>query len=326
MSAAPVLMTDNIFKTLAEFESELGQAGLELQVAPSSDEATLKRLAALATAMIVVYAKITEPIIAAAASGGCRLISRCGIGFDNIDIEAATRHGVQVTYVPDYCLDEVADHTIALLLAFARGIMPAAISIRNGGWHASGMEVHRINGRRLALLGAGRIGRRVATRARALGLNVSAYDPYIKDWDDDGVKLVSSAEEAVAEADFVSLHAPLTPENHHLVNQELIEKMNRAPVLINTARGGLVDLQAVTSALEGGSLSGVALDVFETEPLPAEHPLRTHPKALITPHMAYYSIESESELKRRAAEEVVRAMRGEPPRCPVNRLEGRRGG
>ncbi len=326
MTDRPVVMTDNIFHDLEEVRAELAGLGLELEVAPSSDEDTLTRLAGTASALIVVYAKITEKVIAAAAAGGARVISRCGIGFDNIDVAAATRHGIQVTYVPDYCLDEVADHTIMLLLAFTRGLLPAALSIRSGGWHASGMEVHRIAGSTLALIGIGRIGRRVASRALALGLTVKAYDPFVTTWDKEGVTLASSLEDAVADADFVSLHAPMTAENHHLVNAGMLRLLKPTAVLINTARGGLVDLDAVTDALSGGRLGGVALDVFESEPLPEGHPLRSHPAALITPHMAYYSIESESELKRRAAEEVTRALRGEPPRCPVNRLEERRAG
>ena len=324
MPAGRVVMTDNIFKSLDEFHAELDPLGLELRVAPSTDEATLAGLAQSAVAMIVVYAKITEPVIAAAASAGCRIISRCGIGYDNINIDAATRHGVQVTYVPDYCLDEVADHTIALLLAFARGLLPAVLATRTGSWQVPHDGVHRVRGRRLALLGAGRIGRRVATRALATGLAVTVYDPFITEWDDGGVKLAGSLEEALADADFVSLHAPLTAENHHLINPQTISLMKQKPVLINTARGGLVDLDAVTAALSRGDLAGVALDVFEFEPLASDHVLRTHPLALITPHVAYYSVESEIELKRRAAEEVARAMRGEPPRCPVNQLESRR--
>ena len=317
-------MTDNIFRSLDEFQAELGPLGLELKVAPSTDEATLAELAGGCAALIVVYARITEKVIVAAAAGGCRVISRCGIGFDNIDVDAATRNGIQVTYVPDYCLDEVADHTVMLLLAFSRGLLPAALSTRSGGWHASGMDVHRIAGRTLALIGVGRIGRRVAARALALGLRVRAYDPFVKTWDQEGVTLASSLKDAIEDADFVSLHAPLTAENHHLIGRQALSSMKRTAVVINTARGGLVDLDAVTEALSSGEIGGVALDVFESEPLPADHPLRTHPAALITPHMAYYSIESESELKRRAAEEVTRAFRGEPPRCPVNRLDERR--
>ena len=176
------------------------------------------------------------------------------------------------------------------------------------------------------MIGVGRIGRRVATRALALGLAVRAYDPFVTSWDQEGVTLASSLEEAVAEADFVSLHAPLTPENHHLIGRQALGFMKATAVLINTARGGLVDLDAVTDALSAERLGGAALDVFESEPLPANHPLRTNPKALLTPHMAYYSIESESELKRRAAEEVTRAVRGEPARCPVNQVGARRAG
>lgn len=321
MTDGRVLMTDDIFESLDEFRAELDPLGLELEVALGRDEATLSRLARNAIALIVVYAKISEPVIAAAATGGCRVISRCGIGYDNIDVDAATRHNLQVTYVPDYCLDEVADHTVLLLLAFARALCPSEMMTRAGGWGRPDQPVHRLRGRRLALIGVGRIGRRVAQRAQALGLDVVAFDPFVTDWDIEAVTRATSLNEAVADADFISLHAPLTSENHHLVNERTIGLMRQKPVLINTARGGLVDLDAVTRALEDGALSGVALDVFETEPLSADHVLRRHPRALITPHLAYYSMESESELKRRAAEEVVRAMRGEPPRCPVNRIE-----
>jgi D-3-phosphoglycerate dehydrogenase len=326
MPAGSVVLTDNIFNSLDEFHAELDPLGLDLQVAPSSDEATLAGLAQSARALIVVYANITEPIIARAGSAGCRVISRCGIGYDNIDVEAATRHGVQVTYVPDYCLDEVADHTIALLLAFARGIVPSALSMRDGHWSAPRELMHRLQNRQLALVGVGRIGRRVAARAQAIGLSVVAYDPFIREWDIDGVDRAPTLAAALEAADFVSLHAPLTSENRHLIGSEAIALMKRRPVLINTARGGLTDLDATTAALDRGDLQGVALDVFENEPLRAGHPLRTHPRAIVTPHTAYYSIESEVELKRRAAEEVTRALRGEPPRCPVNHLRSNRVG
>ncbi len=323
MAAGRVVLTDNIFDSLEEFHSTFRPLGLELEESPANDEATLMEMAGRAAALVVVYARITEPVIAAAAAAGCRVISRCGIGFDNIDVEAATRHRIQVTYVPDYCLDEVADHTLALLLAFARGVVPAVMATRDGGWPVPRAGIRRLQGRRLALLGVGRIGRRVAARARAFGLSLTAYDPFLKEWDLDGVDRAATLEEALAEADFVSLHAPLTPANRHLVGEQTLALMRRRPVLINTARGGLLDLEAVTGALAAGRISGVALDVTEVEPLPAGHPLRRHPRALVTPHMAFYSQESESELKRRAAEEVARAIRGELPRCPVNHLEAR---
>jgi D-3-phosphoglycerate dehydrogenase len=316
-----VLMTDNIFESLDEFHSVFEPLGLRLQVAPSSDEATLTELARQALALVVVYARITERVVAAASSGGCRVISRCGIGFDNIDVSAASRHHIQVTYVPDYCINEVADHTLALLLAFARRILPAAVVTMSGGWQVSRTGIHRIQGRRLALIGVGRIGREVAKRALALGLSVTAFDPYVEAWDVPGVTRSATLEEAVRDADFISLHAPLTGDNHHLIGRETLAMMKRRPLLINTARGGLVDLAAVTEAVMSGELSGVALDVFETEPLGAEHPLRSHPDAVLTPHMAYFSQEAEAELKSRAADEVVRAIQEKAPRCPVNRLE-----
>ena len=144
--AGHVLLTDNIFASLDEFHKELKPLGFELKQAPASDEATLAGMAENAAAMIVVYAKITDPVIAAAATAGCRVISRCGIGYDNIDIEAATRHRVQVTYVPDYCLDEVADHTIAMLLAFARGLVPSVLATGSGEWRAPREVMHRLHG------------------------------------------------------------------------------------------------------------------------------------------------------------------------------------
>ncbi|HZU16437.1 MAG TPA: C-terminal binding protein [Candidatus Dormibacteraeota bacterium] len=320
-----VLVTDTVavFGSLDVERAVLGPLGLDLVPAPATDEATLAREAASAAAILVVYAGITEPVIAAAARAGCRVIARCGIGVDNIDLEAATRHGIQVTNVPDYCLDEVADHTLALLLCAARGLLPATNAVRDGAWQVPRGGIRRLQGRRLALVGTGRIGRRVGARARAFGLEVIGFDPYLTSWDLEGTERASSLVEAISEADFISLHAPLTPENYHLIDAAAVAAMRRAPVLVNTARGGLVDLEAALRGLEEGRLSALALDVTEVEPLPADHPLRRHPRALITPHMAFYSEEAEHELRRRAAEEVARAIRGEPPRCPVNDLGSR---
>ena len=312
-----VLVTDQVFGGISIERRLLEPLGAELVEAPATDEATLVRLAAGVAGILVCYAKITDAVLEAAAPT-CRVVARYGIGYDNVPVDIATRLGIVVTNVPDYCLDEVADHTIALLLAVARGIAFMDRGVRNGRWKVPNSGIHRLQGRRLALLGVGRIGRRVASRAQAFGLEVTAYDPFIKDWDVAGVSRAASVEEAVAEADFISLHAPLTPENHHLIGPAAIAAMRRAPVIINTARGGLVDLVAATSALDDGSLGGVAFDVTEPEPLPDDHPLRSHPRALITPHASFYSAEAQDELQLRAAEEIARGLRGEPPRCPVN--------
>jgi len=228
-----------------------------------------------------------------------------------------------VTYVPDYCLDEVADHTMALLLALARGVAEGWAVVRSGGWSVPQGTVHRLRGRRLALLGTGRIGRKVAERALAFGYEVTGFDPFAADLGVPGVARAATVEEAVAQADVISLHAPLTDDTHHLVGPATIPLMRRSPIVVNTARGGLVDLDAATAALEDGRLGGLALDVTEPEPLPQDHPLRRHPRAVITPHTAFYSVEAQAELQRRAVDEVVRALRGDPPHRPVNPVQAR---
>ncbi|HEY8735790.1 MAG TPA: C-terminal binding protein [Candidatus Dormibacteraeota bacterium] len=313
-----VLITDHVFTDIETERSMLKPLGAEVELATAIDEQSLVGRARGAAAIIVCYAKLTEPVVLAAAEGGCRVIARYGIGYDNVDVAAATRAGLLVTNVPDYCLDEVADHTMALLLDMARGVTVAAAGVRAGSWAHPSVRIHRMDGRVLALIGTGRIGRRVASRAMAFGLRVVGFDPYLKAWDLPGVERVETLEAALETADFISLHAPMTAANHHLIGPATLAMVKRSPILINTARGGLVDLDAVIEALDDGRLGGVALDVTEVEPLSADHPLRHHPRALLTPHMAFYSEEAQRELQRRAAEEVVRALKGEDPRCPVN--------
>jgi D-3-phosphoglycerate dehydrogenase len=322
---ARILITDQVFGGTAIERGVLEPLGVEVVEAPTAEEATLLRLAAGVAGMLVCYATITDAVLEAAAPT-CKLVARYGIGYDNIPVATATRLGIVVTNVPDYCLDEVADHAMALLLSMARRVAQMDREVRGGAWKVPGSGIHRLAGRRLALIGVGRIGRRVAARAQAFGLDVIAYDPFVQTWDLTGVGRASSFEEAVADADFVSLHAPLTADNRHLIGAAAIAAMRRAPVIVNTSRGGLVDLDALTEALDDGRLSGAALDVTEPEPLPANHPLRSHPLALVTPHASFYSAEAQDELQRRAAEEIARSLRGEPPRCPVNPevLEGAR--
>jgi D-3-phosphoglycerate dehydrogenase len=312
-----VLLTDRPFGDDELERAALAQQGLELRRAPDSDPATLATMAEEAEAILVCYAKVGAPVIEAAHRGGCRVIARYGIGYDNVDVDAATRAGILVTYVPDYCLDEVADHTLALLLSAARGVHPAALGVRAGEWKVPSSGVHRLRGRRLALLGMGRIGVKVAQRARAFGVEVVAFDPYVGE-PPEGITMVDSLEAAVADADFVSLHAPLTEETHHLIDDRSLAAMTRNPVLINTSRGGLVDLDAATRALDDGRLGYLAIDVAEQEPLDDSHPLRQHPRALVTPHMGFYSAEAQLELQRRTVGEVVAVFAGESPRNPVN--------
>ena len=316
--AAKVLVTDHVFADLDPERSILEPHGAEVVLAETAGEDELIEAAGDCDAMLVCFAKVPESVVAAAADGGCRIISRYGIGYDNIDVAAATERGLLVTYVPDYCLDEVADHTMALLLALARGVHHAALAVGEGDWTVPQGAVHRLRGRRIAVIGVGGVGLRVVGRARAFGIEPVGFDPYVDDWGRIGAEQAQSFEEAVAEADFVSLHVPLTEESRHLVDADSIAGMRRAPIIVNTARGPLVDADAAVEALDSGALGGVALDVTEAEPPPPDHPLRRHPRAVLTPHMAFYSVEAQAELQRRAAEEVARALAGEAPDRPVN--------
>lgn len=312
-----ILLTDRPFGSDEIERSTLEAAGLQLRRAPDTDTATLIELASQAAGLLVCYAKLDESVIAAAARGGCRVIARYGIGYDNIPVQAATRAGIVVTYVPDYCIGEVADHTVALMLAVGRGVMQAASDVRAGGWDVPSSGVRRLQGSKLALIGAGRIGHEVAVRALAFGMNVVAYDPYVSDWDT-RLERADSVEEALRGANFVSLHTPLTAESHHLIDAAQLELLAPGAVLVNTSRGGLVDLEAVVDALEDERLGGVGLDVTELEPLPGDHPLRRDPRAVITPHMSFYSAEAQDELQQRAVDSVVDVLQGRTPRNPVN--------
>ena len=312
-----VVVTDHVFADLDIERAAISELGGELELASAADEDTLVDAASRADALLVCYAPIGARVIEAAARNGCKVIARYGIGVDNIDVETASDAGIRVTNVPDYCLEEVADHTLALILLCARHLLAGINSVRSGGWEVPHGRVHRVAGRRLALLGVGRIGRGVLARALPFGLEVVGYDPFLRD-DLPGLRRVETPEEAVAEADFVSLHAPLTEETHHLIGEPLLAAMRGAPVVVNTSRGGLVDSGAALRALDAGVLSGLALDVTEEEPLPHDSPLRSHPRVVITPHMAFYSVEAERILQRRAVDEVVRALQGKPAVSAIN--------
>jgi D-3-phosphoglycerate dehydrogenase / 2-oxoglutarate reductase len=312
-----VIVTDHVFADLDLERAAIEELGGEVELAPAADEETLVEAAARADALLVCFARVGPRVIEAAAGNGCKVISRYGIGVDNIDVAAATRFGIRVTNVPDYCIEEVADHTIALVLLSARQLLAGIDSVRSGGWEMPHGRVHRVAGQRLALLGVGRIGARVLERALPLGLDVVGYDPFLRA-ELPGLRRAASAEEAVADADFISLHAPLTPETRHLVGELLISKMRRAPYVVNTSRGGLVDAEAALRALDAGTLSGLALDVTEDEPLAPNSPLRSHPNVIVTPHMAFYSVEAERVLQQRAVDEVVRALQGRPAVSTVN--------
>jgi D-3-phosphoglycerate dehydrogenase len=256
----------------------------------------------------------------------CRAIARFGIGVDTIDLDRATARGVVVTNVPDYCTDEVAAHTLALLLAVWRRIAQLDRHVREGLWDpfAAG-SVPRLRGMRLGLVGAGRIPRAVAAVASALGLHVAAFDPYVPDEDwPPGVERREALDDLAAESDILSLHTPATPETRHIVNERLLRRMPRHAVLVNTARGPLVDTASLVRALREGWIAGAGLDVLEQEPPEAGADLLGIDAVVVTPHAAFYSEESLAELQRKAAEQLRAALAGERPVYLANRavLEG----
>lgn len=248
----------------------------------------------------------------------CKILMRYGIGTDNVDVEAATDAGIIVGHVPDYCFDEVSTHAIGLLLACVRKILPTDARMRTGGWDVHRNDpIHRLAGRTLGLVGFGNIGRAVARKLADWNIKLIATDPYATAAL--GVERVSF-EDLLKRSDFVSLHCPLLPETRHLMSEPQFAMMKSGAILINTARGPVVDAAALIKALDSGKISQAALDVFEDEPLPVDSPLRRHPKIILTDHTAWYSEESQQQLQKSAAEEVVRVCTGGLPRSLMNPL------
>ncbi|MBO4208529.1 C-terminal binding protein [Micromonospora echinofusca] len=268
----------------------LEPAGFEVRLATAGDEATLVAAAAEARAILTCFAPVTEPVIAAAPD--LAVIARLGAGIDNIDVEAARRRGIAVTRVPDYCVDEVATHTVALALALWRRLPQYDAATRAGRWGvASDLPMRRLAGARAMVLGRGRIGSAVADRLGALGFEI-ANEP-------DGCHLLT-------------VHVPLTDRTRNLVDGPLLHRLAPGAVLVNTSRGAVVDLPAAVRALDEGQLTGLGLDVFPREPLSLGDPLLARPDVLLTPHVAFYTEQSLAELRRRAATSVLDHVRPQP--------------
>ena len=245
------------------------------------------------------------------AAPRCRVIVTYGVGHDHIDLQEAERRRVIVAHVPDYCTEEVADHTLALLLAVARGIRRGDALVRDGGWGVEAIgPLHRLRGRVLGLVGFGRIARAVAERARAFGLDVVTYDPaFPRASEIDGpVRLLDSLRALLLASDIVSLHLPLSAGTRSIINRQALRQMKQGAILINTSRGALVDLPALLEALDRGQLAGAGLDVFPDEP--PDSTLVSRPDLVVTPHVGYYSVESMRELKDSAARAVAAALTG----------------
>jgi D-3-phosphoglycerate dehydrogenase len=317
MAQFQVAVSDSVFPNLDPASAVLSKIGAQLRLAEQPNPEAILRVAKDADALFATYAKITAEMIRQMTR--CRIISRFGIGVDNVDIPAATERGIVVTKVPDYCIDEVSDHTMALLLAAVRKIPLANSMVHAGKWEMPAVvPIHRLRGTVLGLMGFGRIPQLVAPKAQSFGMRVVSYDPYIpKDvFDRANVQSVEFPE-LLKISDYISIHSPLLPETQGLFNAEAFRQMKPHAYLINTARGPIVDEAALARALDAGQLAGAALDVMPKEP-PTGSPLFGRPNVIITPHTSFYSEESLVDLQTKAAEEVVRVLKGEAPKNPVN--------
>jgi D-3-phosphoglycerate dehydrogenase len=317
MPSLLVAVADSVFPNLDLARAVVSRAGAELRLASQPTPEGIVAAAREADALLVTYAKINADMIREMKK--CKIISRFGIGVDNVDIEAATRQGIVVTKVPDYCIDEVSDHAMALLLSLVRKIPFSSARAHAGRWEMPAVTpIHRLRGTVLGLVGFGRIPQLVAPKAKAFGMRVMAYDPYVplNVMEQAGVGRLEFTE-LLKISDYISIHSPLLPETHHLFSDEVFRQMKPGALIVNTSRGPVVDEAALARALDAKQLAGAALDVLEQEP-PVNSPLFGRDNVILTPHTSFYSVESLEELQTKAAEEVVRVLSGQPPLNPVN--------
>lgn len=289
-----------------------------VEITAAKEPAAVARTVEGADALVVdAGTQVTAEVVDAADS--LQVVGRAGIGLDNIDVRAAVEAGVTVVNVPDYAVEEVSTHAFALLLACLRKIPTFDRSVKNGQWEwAAGQPMHRLAGSTVGLVAFGKLARRFAAKLRGFDVDVIAYDPYVPAYrmGDFGVESVAF-ETLLADADVVSLHAPLTDETRGLIDADALERMRDDALLVNTARGGLVDETALYDALVSGDLGGAGLDVRESEP-PGESSLHDLDSVVCSPHVAWYSEESRVELTQTVAEDVVRVLRGEEPENPID--------
>lgn len=309
-----VVVTDHAFASVVQ-ERSVAQA-VEAAFSEYQCRSEAETIDAVRDADVVFnnFAPMNERTMGAMAHGAT--VIRYGVGVDNVDLDAARRLGVHVCNVPDYGVEEVADHAAAMALSLSRKLGRYDAGVRAGEWKIGSMvdHVRSLSQSTVGLVGFGRIARAFAARMQAFGAKVIAYDPYVSAAD--GATMLP-LDGVIEQADILSLHVPLTPETRHMIGRAEIARMRRGAIVINVSRGGLVDEVALADALSSGHLSGAGLDVFEKEPLPAGAPLRAAPNAIFSPHAAFFSDASVERLQRLAAEEGLRALKGQPLRCAL---------
>ncbi len=311
-----VLITDRDFPDIALERALFAEAGAELVEAQCRTEDAVIEAARDCDALLVQYAPIGEKVLAALPRVG--LVSRYGAGYDTIDTAACARHGVWVTNSPDYGVGEVATHALAMALALLRHLAIYDRDVKAGRWsYLSAGTIRRASDLTVGILGLGRIGKRFAHLARNCFARVIACDPYIIDGDFPAYVQRVGLEALFEQADIVSLHVPLNDETRGMVGAGLLGRMRRGSMIVNTARGAIVDIDALAARLNDGTLDGAALDVLPVEPVSGEHPLARHPRTLLTPHAAFYSTAAEVELRRKAALNIVQWWKTGRPMYPV---------
>ena len=312
-----VVVTDSPFPSLDPAKKALEEANAEVVQAPSSSEEDIIKAAENADAILVTYAKLNENILRSLKN--CKAIGRFGIGVDNIDLKVAGELGISVNYVPDYCLDEVSDQAMAMIISMARKIPQSNKLVQSGRWEMPAVvPMYRLRGKTVGLIGFGNIPRLMTPKAQAFGFNVIAADPYAPKelFEKYGVESVSM-DELYERSDFISVHAPLLPETKGLVNKDAFKKMKDTAIIVNTARGPLINEKDLIEALDKNEIGGAGLDVVETEPLPKDSPLIGRDNVILAPHTAFYSVEALEELQTKAASDVARVLNGEEPVYPI---------
>jgi D-3-phosphoglycerate dehydrogenase / 2-oxoglutarate reductase len=316
-----IVITDYRFPDVEQERRAVQAAGGTLVTGQATTEQQVSDLCRDADGVLTVRAPITK--LAISAMERCRIIVRYGIGVDTVDVAAATERGILVANVPDYCLDEVSDHALTLLLMLSRQMISAISLAREETWAVGKMPpLQRLRGQTCGLIGCGRIGSLLAGKVSALGMSVIVHDPYLSEprAREMGADIVS-LDALLARADFISLHAPLNTSTYHLLGEVAFGKMKKTASIVNTARGGLIDEAALLAALDAGKISGAGLDVMESETgvTPARTALVQHPKIIVTAHTAWLSEQARATLQLRAIEQVLACLKGETPYGLINR-------
>ena len=317
--AGPVIaVTDSVFPSLDPAKAALARLNPTFRISKSAGADDILAVAKDADAILVTYAKLTRDILTQLTK--CKAIGRFGLGVDNIDLPTAKEKGIAVNYVPDYCIREVSDHAMALLLSLIRKIPLSNKLVQAGRWEMPAVvPIRRLEGTVLGLVGFGHIPRLVVPKAQAFGMKVVAYDPFVKPEQFKALNVEGVDFDTLLKAsDYISVHAPLLPATRGMLNADAFAKVKKGVYIVNTARGPLIDEPALIAALDAGQVGGAALDVVATEPLAKDSPLLGRDNVIVTPHTGFYSIEALEELQTKCAADVARVLSGEKAVYPIS--------